>query len=194
MPIPDFGNDGLLPPGRRFDEWQGTPIHWGHPCTFAEVEKRFDEDVVHSLTRPALVNEIGRILDFAKGHVDCFVLFISGALVTSGVDPRSAFIVLQVTGTEFEQLDRAERWFIQRFFGDLEYSWGESDELIMQTGLAITYPEGHHKHQESKTSAMIHRSIAGEPIPSEGAHGYLEILECDEGVDEIDTVTTAPAS
>jgi hypothetical protein len=194
MPIPAFGNDGLLPPGRQFAEWEEQPIHWGHSCSLDELQLSLVQAFPQSTTRPALYNEICRLIDFVRNHVRCFEIFVSGEFVTSYPDAANAYIVLQTTSAEIDKLTQAERWFVWRFFLDQEYTWGESTNLTVQTGLSITYPSDHYKHLESQTVALLLRCLLSQPVPDTDPHGYLELIECDEEVDNNEQIEVAPSS
>jgi hypothetical protein len=193
MAIPDFGDKGLLEPTAAFAEWRGKTIYSGHPCDLAEVKARFVGKYPQSLTRPALFGDLETHVDQVKKSLDCFLIVVSGEFVTDTENPHDIFVALDVVGEALDGLSGDEIWLLDRLFNAQERPWGSDDALTTYTGIMRAYPPDHLKFELGNSERMLQRHMASSPIPDVDSAGYLEILECERGLDLDDAIFTPPS-
>ena len=147
-----------------------------------------------SLTRPVLFKELERLIRLAKIHLDCILVMVSGEFVVDDQDPREIFVGLDVPGPELEGLGPDEHWLLDRLFDSSEWQWGENDELTVHSGIVRAYPVGHPKWDLGNAERMTQRHIASSPNGQGSVAGYLEIFECEGGLELLDEIFTPPTT
>lgn len=193
MAFPGFEPDGLLATAPAFAHFDGSPIYSGHPCTRAELEDALVIAFPQSHTRAALFKQMELLLGLAAGHLPCLILVVSGEFVTNADDPHDIFVVIEVVGTEIENLDGNAQWLLDFVFDAGGRPFGADDELIVQTGIVRAYPPDHIKFDLGNAERMTQRYLASSPVPETDKGGYLEILECEGGLNELDEIFAPPA-
>jgi hypothetical protein len=183
MAIPDFNNEGFLPPAAAFAfDDDDRPIFSGHACTLAEVEERFVTAYPDSLTRAALFQQLRLLVKKAKLYLNCFEIVISGEFVIRRESPKSIFVVLDVQGENIDRLDGEAQWELDALFNGRERRYGTDEDLTVYTGIIRAYPPDHEKFEMGNAERTVQRLMASSPVPEAEASGYLEVLDCEGGL------------
>ncbi len=185
MPVPSFRSDGYLPVGNVFGDVDGQPIYLGHDSSAAEIEARLVNAFPQSLTRPALFREFGYLRRLVLNHLNCVVLIVSGEFVTNRDDPQSLLVVLDVPGKQLDNLDPDSHWLFHRLFDSQEWAITEDADLKVQTGIVRAYPRGHVKFEVGVGEQRLQRYMAGYPTAETHVGGYVQVLECEGGVERL---------
>jgi hypothetical protein len=179
MPIPGFDAEGLLPVGNGAD----GIVDRGHDCSYAEVEEHLVGRFPSSVTRPALFRELEVLAELARERFRCFTLLISGEFVTNSENPHSIYVAVDVLGDTVDHLEARDLWLMHRIFDSRNWEWGDDDALRTQTGFGRSYPENHHLSQVGVAERNLIRSLASMPADSGAEAGFLEIFDCEGGLD-----------
>jgi hypothetical protein len=182
MAIPEFDERGLLPVGPVFASFDDELTFVGHDCSLAEIEDRFVHRYPQSHTRPALFNELRRLYEIARQHLDCLVIAVSGDFVTDRENASTLFVLLDVAGPDLDQLDSLALWLLNRLFHDSSWAFTEED-LTIQTGIMRSYPEDHPRHEAGRSERTLQRLLAGRPIPDIEVAGHVQFVDCERGWD-----------
>lgn len=157
MPLPPFGDDGLLPPGR-------------HPATVDEVRAALVDAFEGSATRAAI---FGYWLDLraALGElVPVRSQWLDGSFTTSKPDPADLDLVTVVDGPTFDELPRHRRLLV----GSLIEGTYTEQFWSCDSNPLFRYPEGDLGHHASVVVAERWESYFGHTRDGD-EKGFVEV-------------------
>lgn len=184
MPIPPFEDHGaFLPPGDLIAVHENKAIWKGHQTDYDEVRARFVNAYGQSVTRAVLFNELLNLKDLAKRHLTCIIVFISGEFVMDIDNPETLQVTIDVAGDELSKLNPLDQWTLERLM--FRSTYGIGDDLTVKTEMVRSFPPDNHKGPRSQIHHTLARILAASPQPLTTDKGYLEIVDCAEGVDHL---------
>ena len=157
MPLPAFGDDGLLPPGR-------------HPVTVEEVKAGLVDAFEGSATRAAIFGYWQELRAALSDLVPVRSQWLDGSFTTDKPDPADVDLVTVIDGLAFDDLPQHRRLLVRSLIEGTytEQFWScDSNPLVL-------YPDGDLGHHASVVVAGRWESYFGHTREG-GEKGFVEV-------------------
>lgn len=179
--IPAFDERGRLPLAEVWlEDDEAGSSYSGHQATYEEMRHVLCDSIPGSVSRPLIMDELGRMFHWTFACVHSFVFMVSGEFVVNKLNPSTVYVAIEVPGHQYDATTAEEKWLLRRLYADELWTMPSVD-VTMQASLATNYLEDDHPdHETSTIGVSFNRWTASRPTVNE-ADGYVEIVIPDGG-------------